>query len=254
MPLTWCDKLASTPAAGFGLEPYLMPSSSIQAALAPLLNKLVDGDQIQFTLNRSSPFGFDFTTNDGFNYGIDHQKVFVEFTHQMKIKPKSAGPPIAELTSTPLPFSTLLPEILRRLIEATLRLPGIGNRKVKWVGIVSTTALDESVMPPGIARLIKYIGRPWQGKLQTYHIEIASELRRDSGSFDKCIHILRKVDNPDQLPFIRFDWQRWFDPGRAAHADTLPELLGEAEKPAMAYFEELAEGNRFDEDILRATT
>jgi hypothetical protein len=172
----------------------------------------------------------------------------------MKIKPMSAGPPIAELTSTPLPFSTLISEISNRLIETTLLLPGIGNRKVKWIGIVSTTALDNAAIPPGIARLIKYIGRPWQGKVENYHIEIVSELRKGSESIDRCIHVLRKQDDPDQLTTIKFDWQRWLSPSRAAHADTLPELLRNAENSAMAYFEELAEGNRFDEDILRSTT
>jgi hypothetical protein len=254
MPLTWCDKLASTPAIGFGLDSHLLPSASILAALAPVFNKWVDGEKINFTMNKLDAFGFEITSNDGFQYGVDHSRIFIEFIHRMRMKVVSAGPPVAELTSTPLPYSTLFSEISRRLIEATMLLPGLENRKVTRIGVVSTTALDDAVMPPGIARLVKYMSRPWQGNLQQYHFELVSELRKGSGTLDKCIHTLRKPDDPDQPTTVRFDWQRSLDPSRAVHADILRDLLRGAETAAMAYFEELAEGNRFDEDILRSAT
>jgi hypothetical protein len=254
--LVWCDKLASTPGIGLTFDARLIPSASILAALAPVFEKWVLGenDKLEFTVDRLDPFSLQVTSYTGYQYGVTHSRLAVEFVHRMKLRPTSAGPPVAELTSQPLPFTTLIPEISKRLVESTMLLPEIKTRKVKRIGIISTTALDEAIMPPGIARFVKYMGRPWQGAVEDYHFVITSELRRDSQSIDKCIHTLRKPADPDQLPSLRFDWQRWLDPSQPVQVELLETLLRDAEKSAMMYFEELAEGNRFDEDLLRSAT
>jgi len=256
--LVWCDKLASTPAVGFALDPHLAPTSSILAALAPVLEEWVvrDTDKVEFTVDRTAdPFSLQITSNTGFLYAITHSRIWVEFIHKMKLRPTSGGPPIAELTSQPLPFTVLMPEISRRLIEATMLLPNIGTRNVRRIGIVSTTVLDEATMPPGIARFVRYMSRPWQGAVENYQFMIASELSRGSQSVDKCIHTVLKSDDAEQLPVLKFDWQRWFDPpSHPVRKESITTLLRNAEDTAMTYFEELAEGNRFDENLLRSST
>jgi hypothetical protein len=254
MRLSWCDKLASTPTIGFSLDTHLAPSASLLTALSPVLNKwAADGDRLDFSIDNLDVFGVTLTSNSGFRYGITQSKISVEFVHRLKMRPTSAGPPVAELTSIPLPFSTLIPQIAARLIEATPLLPNSKTRKIKRIGIVTSTALDEEVMPPGIARFIRYMGRPWHGRVEHYNYQILAELGRASGWIDKCFHIILKTDDPDQLPVLKFDWQRSLDPGRPIHVTVLEELLRDATTSAMAYFEDLAEGNRFDENILRAS-
>jgi hypothetical protein len=254
--LVWCDKLASTPGIGFTFDGSLAPSASILAALAPVFEESIrgDNDQLHFTIDRFEPFVLQITLFTGYQYGVTHSQISVEFMHRLKLRQTSAGPPVAELTSQPLPFTVLMPEISKRLVEATMLLPGIKTRKIKRIGIISTTALDEAIMPPGIARFVKYICRPWQGAVDRYSFAIHAELSRNSRWTDKCLHILTKPGEPDQLPTLKFDWQRWLDPSQSIRREVLEALLREAEMSAMAYFEELAEGNRFDEDLLRAGT
>jgi hypothetical protein len=253
--LSWCDKLASTPGVGFTFDAHLAPSASILSALAPVLEKWIEGDnaKLEFVVEKLGPFDLVIGSNSGFQYAATHSKFWIEFVHRMKFRAVTGGPPVAELTSEPLPFTRLLPEISARLIEATMLLPGITERKLKRIGIISTTALDDSAMPPGILRLIKYMGRPWQGKIENYSITIASELRETPDFKERCIHIITKSDDPEQLPIIKFDWQRWFTVGQETKPEILKQLLQDAEDSAVSYLEDLAEGNRFDEKLLGST-
>src|SRR5216683_3172027 len=245
--LSWCDKLASTPVVGFTLDAHLVPSDLILQSLTPLISQWAHGETLDFSVDNLDIFGLTFTTNTGFRYGFTQSKISIEFVHRLKMRPTSGGPPVAELTSTPLPYSTLMTEIVDRLIAVALLLPESRTRKINRVGVVTTTSLDEEMMPPGILRFIKYIGRPWGGSAEEYNIQILSEVAKGNGFTDRCSHIVVKTDSPDQLPVIKFDWQRSFDLGRAIHRDIMTEILRDATKAAMDYFEDLAEGNRFDE-------
>jgi hypothetical protein len=251
--LTWCDKLASTPSIGLRLDPHLTTTAALLSAIEPVLNEWVDGDTMNFAIDRLDAFGLELTSNNGFHYGIDQSRIWIDFVHRMKLKATSAGPPIAELTSEALPFTRLIDDIESRLVKVTMLLPGVGRRRLRRIGIVATTILDDDAMPPGIARLVGYMARPWWGAVEHYQVQIMSKLEEHVGWIDKCLHILAKPSEPDQLTTLKFDWQRWFDPDQAVHSETLGDLLRKAVRSAMEYFEELAEGNRFDEDILRAT-
>ena len=252
--LVWCDKLASTPGMGFAFDASLTPSASILAALAPVFEEWVLGhnDKLDFTIEKLDPFFLQVTSTTGYQYIVTPSKISVEFTHRLKLRQKTGGPPVAELTSEALPFTALMPEISKRLVAAAMLLPRIETRKLTRVGIISTTALDETMMPPGIARFIKYMARPWQGAVENYSFMLTSELRKETKSIDKCVHYLVKSDDPDQLPTIRFDWQRWFNPGQSVRMKLLESALDGARDSAMTYLEQLAEGNCFDEDILRS--
>lgn len=201
-------------------------------------------------MTRQESFAIGFDTNDGFQYGIETSRVHVGFVHKVKFKTVSAGPPIMEMLSQPLPYTELLSKVSDRCIEMTMLLPGVKTRKLHRIGIISTTTVDDASFPPGIARLIDYIGRPWSGILDNYSIQITSEVGNSANWRDRCIHILSKPEDEDQLPTLKFDWQRTFNTGRPLLKDTLTELVEKARKAALAYFEDLAEGSRFDEDII----
>ena len=51
------------------------------------------------------------------------------------------------------------------------------------------------------------------------------------------------------LPYT-FDWQRTFKAARPLNEKTLHNDIAGSQKAALAYFEELAEGNIFDEDFI----
>jgi hypothetical protein len=252
--MVWCDKLASTPGVGFALDSRLIPSTLLLSALTPSLNEwTAENDRLNFTVDRLNPFDVQVSSDTGFQFQISPSKIAVEFVHRVKWRNVTGGPPVGELTSVPMPFTTLLPDISRRLIDATLNLPDVGSRKLSRVGIISSTALDEAAMPPGISRLVRYMGRPWNGDIEAYVIIIASKLPSAKGVTDKCVHSLHKSDDPNQLPSIRFDWTRTFDERKPVRREVLERLISEVSTAAIDYLEELAEGNRFDERLLSST-
>ena len=252
--MSWCDKLASTPAIGFKLDQHFLSSDAILNAIAPILDRWVEGDKQLFTVDKKEAFLLELSTQDGFFYGLDSSRAHVTFKHQLKAKSVSGGPPVMEMLSHPLPFTELLPEVSKRLIEAVLLIPGIKERTIVRVGIISFTTVADDEVPPGIARFIKYIGRPWKGSVESLTCNIIAEIKNASDWSDRCIHTLVKTDDPEELLTLKFDWQRTFTSPRRATPEALKEILERAEKASKEYFEELAEGSRFDEELINTTT
>jgi hypothetical protein len=219
-----------------------------------MLDPLVKNDKQQFNITRKDAFNLNINVHDGFNYGVEPSRVYVGFQHSMKFKQVSGGAPIMEMLSTPLPFTSLLPGIYKRLADATLVIPGHRTRKITRVGIVTTTSLDEGDAPPGITRFIEYIGRPWGGLVDSYSFQIVSVIAKTGQWTDKCVHNIIKPADPDELTNISFDWQRTFASGIAISPDNIKSIWTRAERDALAYFEELAEGSRFDEQLIGTTT
>jgi hypothetical protein len=234
---------------GFKLTHHFVASETILAALSPILDKLVRGDTLTFNLNTVvDPLSVSFSTDGGFQYGVDASKVSVVFQHRMRAKPTSGGLPVMEMLSVPMPFTKLLDQVSDRAVEATTLLPGARDRKILRVGIIATTQVDEEMIPPGIARFLSYIERPWKGA-QFFNIQIASTITETEEYSDRCIHNLNKPEEPEQLVTLQFDWQRTFKRGQPIAKEAIETSLREARADALTYFEELAVGNRFDEDI-----
>ena len=247
---SWCDKLASTPAVGYRFANQYEPANSILEAFSPLFVKWMRGDTQTFKIVSQEPFGVQFTTDDGFHYGVDHTRVWVEFRHSMKAKLVSGGPPVLEMMSRAMPYTQLLPVVSKRVIDAVALLPSTKTKTLTQVGVIARTAVDEDDLPPGIARFIKYVGRPWKGLVNQYNLQIVSQIGEGKGWSDRCIHTLTKTEDPEQLLTVNFDWQRSFKDGRSITQESLKQVTEEAEKVSTKYFEDLAEGNRFDEEIL----
>lgn len=253
--VVWCDKLASTPTVGFALDWHFAPADSLLESMSPFLDKLGQGLRPRFNVERHASFEVNFTTDDGFQYAVGPRQISVAFHHKMKVKATSGAPPTMEMLSQPLPYTKLLNNVIDKLVDATLLIAGPKARQVNRVGIVSTTRVAIEDAPPGIARFVQYIGRPWKGFADFYNINITSDLAKTKDWSDRCIHILTKAEeDEDKLLRIQLDWQRTLAIGRAITKDTLRELLAGAEKEANAYFEDIAEGSRFDEDVIRETT
>jgi len=95
--VSWCDKLAATPTVGFKLSPYFHPSDTLLSTLAPVLSGLAKDEKIPFSIERQESFAVVLSTDEGFQYGLDHSKINVSFVHRMRARPVSAGPPVMEL-------------------------------------------------------------------------------------------------------------------------------------------------------------
>jgi hypothetical protein len=117
---------------------------------------------------------------------------------------------------------------------------------------VTSTAVGVSDLPPGVRRLIDHVGKPWSGKLSQYNVELSAELGGKDEYKDRCIHIVGSGDeenNPDRLVSVKFDWQRTYAFSRPIAVDAIRKLVAVGRGGALDYFEEVAEGSRFDEEI-----
>jgi hypothetical protein len=250
--ISWCDKLASTPGVGVGLDWAYLPSSHYQQAMTPVTSKWVDDEKQAFNIDSQDAYTVAFTSFDGFHYGFNSSRIYTEFRHRMKYLPQSAGPPTAELISKPLPYTQLLPLISDRLIEATRLVVAGSERTLKRVGIVATTAVIEDEAPPGVRRFIDYICRPWAVKADNYNIDITSKLPKSPKSewSDRCQHVVTKPEHGDGLVTFKLDYQRVFDSPKTLSIKLLDEILQKARIDALKYFEDVGQGERFDENII----
>lgn len=249
--MSWCDKLASTPTVGLRFATGHKSSDKILDALSPLLDSWVD-DKHNVTIERQETFTVQLSTEEGFTYAVDPNRISVDFKHRWKIKPRSGGTPTAELTTAPRPFTEILPEVASKAIEVAGLINGSRPRTLLRIGIVATTTVAQSDAPPGVLRLLSFISKPWQTSLDFFDIHIAGDLGRTDDYSDRCLHLLKKSedDNPDDLILIKLDWQRIFSTNKITSSDVLKKYVLSAQESALAYFEDVAEGSRFDEKLI----
>jgi hypothetical protein len=244
--MSWCDKLASTPTVGLIFKQHYAPSSTILASLSPLLDSWTTANKSGFSLDKYDAFSVEFTSEDGFHYAFDPMRISVDFKYRLRMRSVSAGPPVVEMLSHPKPFTHLLPEVCKRLIYATSLVMPMKTRAVEKVGIVSLTTVDDKDAPPGIAKFLTYMSRPWKTTLDHFGMQITANLASTPMWSDRCIHQLNKVDNPDALMTLSLDWQRTYSSPTPVIESDLKELIQSCQAEALKYFEDLAVGDRFD--------
>jgi hypothetical protein len=245
--VSWCDKLASIPSAGFRLDHHYLPADKILESWHSILDANSTDDLPKFTLTRADDFNIEINGEDGFKYGADASRIHVGFNHRVRVKNISGGGPVVEMLSSAKPFTKLLPDVIRRLIDATLLVPGIKDRKLQKCGITSTTPVDEADLPPGIVNLIEHVGRPWKGLTGGFTMQLTANVDEQRFWTDRCIHTLVRPEVGDDLMTIVFDYQRIFTESRKCDRESLKEAMEEVEKGALKYFEALAEGTMFDD-------
>jgi hypothetical protein len=159
-----------------------------------------------------------------------------------------------EMLSKPMPYTTLLPAVFNKLVEVTLLMPEASNRTINRVGIISTTPISEGDIPPGIKRMLEYIGRPWRGKFESFNLNLNMVISDAGETKERCIHGIIKSEDDEQLMTLRFDWQRVFKTAWPITKANCERIINDAQKDSLKYFEDLAEGSRFDEVLLREST
>jgi hypothetical protein len=247
--MSWCDKLAATPTIGLRLDPSYTPSDALLSSIRPLLNEWGQGEKPDFTLDNLEPFSATVQLNNGFAYTVDPSRISIVFQHRMKVRTVSGGLPTVELISSPQPYTELLEEAQHRLLVFSKLLPDSGRRFVRRIGVVVSVNLDEEELPPGIAKMISYLSKPWPGETAYFNFNLVGNIDVNQRWTDRCVHTAVKQEEPDALVNIKFDWQRTFATEQPYDTANLKKDLDLARKAALAYFEELAEGNRFDEHV-----
>jgi hypothetical protein len=248
--VSWCDKLASTPAVGVRLDKSYAPISTLLEPFSPVVSTWVDKekDLPAFTVDQQDQFSSTLQTHDGYSYLLNPEQLTVEFKHRLRIRAQSAGPPTADLMSKPRPYTEVLADVTKRLLQMVELVIAGKARKLLRIGIVSTTLVSEDEMPPGISRFLKHVTKPWNTDADSFNFELTTKLSKDRGAThqDRCIHALTKREDGEGLVTIRLDYQRIFDAGKGLSASSLPGLIRDTKDDALGYFEDVAQGERFD--------
>lgn len=249
--LSWCDKLAATPAIGLKLSPHYVAGDAIVNALTPWFDKWATPEKAPIVVTRHESFAFAFTLEEGLQFAVEPMRTFVDFSHRIRMRTVSGGPPVAEMLSHPLPYTSLLPDLGKRLMELTMDIPSLPDRTFNRIGIVAKASIAPDDAPPGITRFLDYLGRPWKGLVGGYSFQVTGAIGNTTEFADRCVHTLTKPETGEnaQLLSLNFDWQRTFEVGQPLKREILGSALASAEKAALSYFEDLAEGNRFDADL-----
>jgi hypothetical protein len=233
------------------LDKSFAPVAAILDPLTAMISKWVDTerDTPAFTVEQQDLFSCVLTTFDGYQYTLGPELLAVEFQHRLRLQPRSAGPPVAEMLSKPQPYTTLLPRIAERLVELVRLVTTGKHRQLQRVGVISTTVVSQDEAPPGISRFLKHVGKPWGTQLEFFNIGITTKLPKVKGTvnFDRCHHGVAKQEHGDGLTTIRLDWQRYLEAEKNLSMTSLPELLKGAQRDALAYFEDIGQGARFDD-------
>jgi hypothetical protein len=178
--MSWCDKLGSTPSIGYKLDWHSIPSDILLHAVSPVVDRMVEGEEIHFSIDLKDALRLTFSSFDGFQYGFEPSKLFVSFFHRARIKTLSGGLPTLVPSSKIASYTDLLSAIEDRILSTIQLINKLKPRRLLGIGVVSTTLTEEGQLPPGLVRLVEYAGRPWEGKLQslTFHAFRAKGRRR----------------------------------------------------------------------------
>ena len=249
--MSWCDKLASTPSVGIWFSEHYLSSARVLDSLSPILDELVVDGKAKFSLAKQDAFALEVSCEDGFQYSVNASQISVSFGHRLKVRQVSGGPPTVDMLSQPKPYTALLPDTCAKLLRVTSHVVDLKTRMLQRMGIVSTTIVSDEELPPGIKRLINYAGRPWKNGLKYFDIQLVSTLAETSGYSDRCTHHITKSENSEEeLITVRFDWQRKYIEGRHVTQESLRAELEACQTSSLKYFEELAIGDMFDEDLI----
>jgi hypothetical protein len=247
--MSWCDKLGSTPAIGYQLDWHALPSDILLNAVSPLVDRMVSGDEQKFTIDLRDALKLVFTSYEGFQFGFEPNKVFVGFSHRAEIRTGSGGIPTLVLNSQPSSFTELLEEVQRQLANTMEMVGRLKPRRLVGIGVVSTTLADPEDVPPGIKRMLMYVSKPWEGRLQSLTFQAQTVLHEDDDFLNRCIHTITKPLKDDDPTHVIFDYQRVYKRPQEIDTNRLRPATEGVKKSALDYFEQLAQGDRFD-DVL----
>jgi len=247
--MSWCDKLGSTPGIGYQLDWHALPSDILLNALSPLVDRMVSGDEQRFSFDVREALKLQFTSYDGFQFGFEPTKVFVGFTHRAEIHTGSGGIPSLGLRSKPSTFTALLDEIQGYLLNTMETINRLKGRRLAGIGIVTTTWAERADIPPGIKKLLMYASKPWEGRLQSLTFQAQSILDENDDYLHRCIHTIIKTLKEDEPIQVIFDYQRVYKKPQDIDPNRLRPATEAVTASALDYFEQLAQGDRFD-DVL----
>jgi hypothetical protein len=173
---------------------------------------------------------------------LEPQQVVVAFSYRVSLD--ASGPKIASVAYSPEPaqFATLAQRMLTTSAEVLAMLPK--PRRLQRIGIVATGRVQRNAPPPGLTRLIEYIGAPWGRAPIACTARISTVLDDGAKTQEKCHHSLQFEDGaPDGVVQFTLDWQRFYSEAAALTASELSKRASTCLDDAVRYFEKFGAGD-----------
>lgn len=242
---SWCDKLASVPTVGFTLDWQLTPGANLLSTVAPFFDAYTSENGPEFEITKYEPLSFVVQTRTGYQFTVDPSKIVVQFQHQMQARSVSGGSPVMEMLSGAGKYTDMLPEMSTKLLELTFKIPGISRRKIRRIGVVSTTLVTIDEAPPGIISYLEKFSEPWGGISKNFSVRVMGDLEKTAEWTQRCIHNFVQPEESDEPMIVTLDWQRLFIGDRIHGQIPMRKILDECCQNATAYFERLGDGSMF---------
>jgi hypothetical protein len=244
--MSWCDRLGSTPGIGYQLDWHTLPSEILLGALSPFTDKMTSGDEQRFSIETKEPLRLSFTSFEGVQYGLEPTKIYLGFTHRATIKTGVGGIPSLVPSSKIAPYTELLAEMQGYLFDTMMIINKLKQRKLAGIGVVSTTVVSESDLPPGLQKLLAYVSKPWHGALQSLTFQAQTVIAESDNYTQKCNHTIVKPAQADEPLQLTFDFQRIFKKNLDVDMQKLRTVTDDVKAHAINYFEQLAQGDLID--------
>lgn len=238
--MSWCDKLYSVPTVGVRLSSKLLTNDSKLTALMPMLEKYAGDLKREFEVKRSDAFSLSISLEDGFTYGIDDKRISVGFTHRVAVQQVSGGLPKLQFTSSVRPYTEMVKDCCDRLISIFDYLPGMNEREIHRIGVVTNTTVELADAPPGLRRFTDHFMGLWEA-VPALALQVAADVDKNDRWIDRCNHSIVISEDRSMVPQFSFDWQRIFEKPPQYRQQEFSRSLKLCVDGALGYFEFIGE-------------
>jgi hypothetical protein len=237
-PSTWLDQVLAVPTIGLNWEPVLFGEHEYLKGMEPILADFSkeDGYAIQ-----NLGIGNYRVTSGGFSLSATGTDLTVEYSYPTKLVP---GPRAFLSIQAPAfqAYTALIQQVRGRMMKFAGALPFQQRSRLNRIGVVVNCRVERANPPPGLASFLSFLGSPWKTTPVHARVHLGADLRRETGSFDRCHHFVTTLE--DDIVELKLDWQRWFEPPLDVRSSRdLETRIGSGVDEALAYFERFGKGD-----------
>lgn len=239
-PDSWLDTVAAVPLVGVQLVPdwgLRLPEHA--EAIVGRLESAVRG-----RMRTDNPWHLSIDCSDGLRFELTVENMTAQFAYPARA---TSAPGALDSVAVPAvrPYSSLLDTTIDAFGEVLGALHTNRRVRLRRIGVIASTSVDRSSPPPGVRRLLDHLDGFWPNPLTKCQAVFLAPLSKSKGSEDRCHHHVDFDSTSDpRLMRIQLDWQRVLGQPLDATVAKLDQVLHQARRDAVAYFDEFGRGAR----------
>ena len=241
--MIWIDNILAVPAIGIQLFNKVENAIEFQKKVLPFLDSI----RTEFStadIKTQNIWGFFVTTPAGFSFELSPTNIVSQFKYAINPMPQPGTLTIAE-TPNIKSYSEHFEKVLVFIKDIILLIKDINELQYNRIGIVADINIDENSIPPGLDSWVRYLGNPWENKLNALNINILAILKQEDNYIEQCHHAVDfTVDNVKKGGYkFRLDWQRRYPNPLAFKGKNILNEIDICKKNSFEYFKKFGEGD-----------